>query len=551
MPTGVCSAGQTKATAEDIGSNPPPTLTVEAGKKRGTSNFPAADNGDDTIASEECFVLRASTAVSGWTLASGSSAEAKMVISVPKPAIAFGNRRAAVGPPVPNYAATVSEDDGTVNVPITVNFLPASSTTYAVEVVTDQDGSTATEYVDAQNPNDFQIATKSVTFGPSDTSNTKNLSVAITDDSAVEADETIVLRLATGDSHAVPTTGGRATLTITDNDDPPTTAPRSLAVTPGHRKLDLTWIAPTTGTASGYDVHYTSAPSSGSGAVANDKAVQTGGSPSAAAGWVAVDRTGAAASQSITGLDNDTEYRVRVRATSGGGDGPWGYVKGTPLRTLSFVGITTPAVEGENEAEEIYVELSEAAAVETTVNVVVADGTAVEGEDFRLNAKMLTIPAGRTLATLLFTALPDFVAESDEEVNLDLSAPAGAPYVLADPVQMEVVILNAAVPGAPENLAVAPGDGKLELTWTAVPGNPEGYDVEYRQLGASSWTDAGHTGTDPSQTITGLTNQRGYEVRVRWSDGDATGDWGTGSGIPTAQTLTLSVDGSWPRVART
>ena len=97
--------------------------------------------------------------------------------------------------------------------------------------------------------------------------------------------------------------------------------------------------------------------------------------------------------------------------------------------------------------------------------------------------------------------------------------------------------------GAPEGLAVALGDGKLELTWTAVPGDPEGYDVEYRQLGASSWTDAGHTGTDPSETITGLTNQRGHEVRVRWSDGDATGPWATGSGIPTGQTLTLSVNG--------
>ena len=201
---------------------------------------------------------------------------------------------------------------------------------------------------------------------------------------------------------------------------------------------------------------------------------------------------------------------MRVRGTSGGGDGPWEQVKGTPRRSLSFVGSTEVAVEGENEAEEIYVELSEAAAVATTVN----------------------------------TALTDFVEEGEEEVRLDLSAPDGAPYVLGDSSQMEVVVLNAAAPGAPENLAVAPGDGKLELSWTPVPGDPEGYDVQYRQLGASSWTDAGHTGTDPSQAITGLTNQRGYEVRVRWnhSPQSATGDWATGSGIPTVQTLTLSVN---------
>ena len=107
---------------------------------------------------------------------------------------------------------------------------------------------------------------------------------------------------------------------------------------------------------------------------------------------------------------------------------------------------------------------------------------------------------------------------------------------------IEVTILNADPPGAPEGLAVAPGDGKLDLSWTPVPGDPEGYDVEYRQLGAATWTDAGHTGTDPSEAITGLTNRRGYQVRVRWSDGDATGPWATGSGIPTVQTLTLSVN---------
>ena len=548
VPTGLCDdASQTKATAEDVGSSPPTSLTVQAGEMTsGLARFNAADNGDDTAGTQstagtrECFAVSASITADGWMPATGGSA-AELTIETRQPTIVFGSARFIST--LPDYAATVSEGAGTASVPVTVDYLPASSMTFAVEVVTGQNDGTATEYVDVQNPGDCRIATKSVTFGPSDTSKTKNLSVAITDDSAVESNETIVLQLATGNNHAVPTTGGRATLTIEDNDDPPTTRPRSLTAAAGHQKLDLTWEAPSTGTASGYDVHYTSAPTSGSGAVANDAAVQTGQTATAADGWVAVDRTGAALSQEITGLVNDREYRVRVRGTSGGGDGPWEQVKGTPRRTLSFVGNSEVAVEGENEAEEIYVELSEAAAVATTVNIVVSGGTAVEGEDYRLNSKTLTIPAGQTRTTLLFTALTDFVEEGEEEVRLDLSAPDGAPYVLGDSSQMEVVVLDAAAPGAPENLAVVSGDGKLELSWTPVPGDPEGYDVEYRQLGASTWTDAGHTGTDPSQTITGLTNGRGYQVRVRWSDGAATGSWGTGSGIPTVQTLRLSVDG--------
>ncbi len=238
VPTGLCAeAGHTKATAEDVGSSPPTTLTVAAGRMVGSSsNFRAADNGDDTGGTKECFAVSASTSATGWTLATGGSAAAEMVIEVTSPAVAFGSVRPAIGSTVvPDYAATVSEGAGTVNVPVTVNFLPASSTTFAVEVVTGQGGGTATEGTDAQNPGDFLIATKSVTFGPSDTSKTKNLSVAITDDSDMESGETIVLRLATGDHHTVPTTGGRATLTIQDNEGPPleTVVSRTMTVGDG------------------------------------------------------------------------------------------------------------------------------------------------------------------------------------------------------------------------------------------------------------------------------------------------------------------------------
>ncbi len=107
--------------------------------------------------------------------------------------------------------------------------------------------------------------------------------------------------------------------------------PTGLGATAGAASLDLAWTAPTVGTATGYDVHYTSAPSTGQGAV-DDDADASGSDPGAA--WVAVDRgTEAdppAATQSLTSLTPGTTYRVRVRATNIGGNVGWVRTTGTP-----------------------------------------------------------------------------------------------------------------------------------------------------------------------------------------------------------------------------
>ena len=117
------------------------------------------------------------------------------------------------------YTASVDEDvtGGTLDVPVTVSHLPGSSTTFDIEVL-----ATGTAIEGA----DYRIDTKSVTFGPTDKSKTKNLSVAITNDPAVEPAETIELRIAAadrpkddlGDHYARDENGSRATLTIANDD---------------------------------------------------------------------------------------------------------------------------------------------------------------------------------------------------------------------------------------------------------------------------------------------------------------------------------------------
>ena len=108
-------------------------------------------------------------------------------------------------------------------------------------------------------------------------------------------------------------------------------APTGLTVTPGTRRLELEWTAPSD-VETGYDVHYTSAPKTGSGAVADD-AVASGNDATAA--WVDASHTGTGASKTIMGLTNDVTYRVRVRGVNNVGNGEWSLISGTPSATKS------------------------------------------------------------------------------------------------------------------------------------------------------------------------------------------------------------------------
>ena len=57
------------------------------------------------------------------------------------------------------------------------------------------------------------------------------------------------------------------------------------------------------------------------------------------------------------------------------------------------------------------------------------------------------------------------------------------------------------------------------------------YDVQYREVTTPppAWTDAGHSGTERTVTLTGLTAGTAYEVQVRATNGEGTGDWSPSS----------------------
>ena len=72
-------------------------------------------------------------------------------------------------------------------------------------------------------------------------------------------------------------------------------------------------------------------------------------------------------------------------------------------------------------------------------------------------------------------------------------------------------------PGAPQNVTLTPGDGRITVTWgpevdQGYPPLPFYHQVAYRPVGAATWQ--AWLQVPPRAVIRGLTNGIEYEVRV-------------------------------------
>ena len=67
----------------------------------------------------------------------------------------------------------------------------------------------------------------------------------------------------------------------------------------------------------------------------------------------------------------------------------------------------------------------------------------------------------------------------------------------------------------------------LTVTWSA-PANAgpaiTDYDVQYREGTGGSWSDGGHTGAATTATLSGLSENTSYQVQVRATNDEGTGD---------------------------
>jgi len=314
--------------------------------------------------------------------------------------------------------------------------------------------------------------------------------------------------------------GGSATIavtiTLTDENEAPGRPDAPTVTASTLNSLSLRWTAPTTsGSAIGdYDVQYRAA----------------GGS------FTDWPHTGTSTNTTITGLTANTRYEIQVRARNAQGVSNW-----SPSATGTTTANQSPVFsEGASTTRSIAENTGAGQNIGNPVSATDGDNDQItyslEGRDasaftVQSNSGQLTTRSGQTY---------DYETKDRYSVTVRAQDGKGGSATIA--VSITLTDRNEA-PGRPDAPTVTASSNSLSLRWTA-PGNTgpaiRDYDVQYRTTGGN-FTDWPHTGTNTSTTITGLMSETSYEVQVRATNDEGTGDWS-----PSGSGTTSSTDANNP-----
>ena len=300
------------------------------------------------------------------------------------------------------------------------------------------------------------------------------------------------------------------TVTVMDEDTEAPAAPDAPSVSAASvTSLNVSWSAPANAgpEITDYDVQYragTSAP------------------------WSDGSHIGTALTAMLTGLLEDTEYDVQVRATNDEGTGGWSASGSGATDANAAPSFTSAATF--NPAEN-----------QTAVGTVAASDSDTGDE---VTGYALSGGADRALfsinnsGVLTFQAAPDYEDPQDQDADNAYVVVVQATSGTGDREQtatqpITVTVMDAdeqpATPAKPTLAAVSGSSTSLTATWTEPGrnGGPDitGYNVEYRVSTATTWDDFTHTDTATTTTITGLTAGTSYQVRVQALNGETPSAW--------------------------
>ena len=308
------------------------------------------------------------------------------------------------------------------------------------------------------------------------------------------------------------------TVTVRDDDTEAPDAPGAPTVSAASvTSLTVTWPAPDNdGPAiTDYDVQYRAG---------------------ASGGWTDAGHNGTAITATLTGLAEDTSHQVQVRATNDEGTGDW-----SPSGTGSTDANAAPAFDSSatfNPDES-----------QTTAGTVVASDSDTEDdiEGYAIvggaDRGLFTINSGSGVLT--FDSAPNYEdphdSDSDGNYLVTVRATSGAgerEKTAEQSITVTVADVGGEKPAAPSAPSVSSASvTSLNVSWPA-PANagPAITDYDHRHRTTSpvgNWTEITNTTiTGLSATIGSLAEDTSYDVQVRATNDEGTGDWsasGTGS----------------------
>ncbi len=308
------------------------------------------------------------------------------------------------------------------------------------------------------------------------------------------------------------------TINVTDVKEPPD-APDAPSVarnsTTPKTVIDVSWTAPVmTGKPpiTDYDVQY---------------------KKSSDSTWTSHSFSGTGTSTTISGLTGGTSYTVQIQAKNDEGASAWsdsGSVKTEDKNVNPKFLLNGPSAS-------VYEDASTGAAVGTPVTATDTEGHTLTysisgASEFTIDSATgqirlaagadLDYESGTTSYTVTVSASDGLDSEDNPDHIIDASTDVTI-SVLDVPEPPDAV----AAPAVAQN-ASAP-ETALDVSWTApnMDGKPaiSGYDVQYREKGASSWTAHATNVQGTSTTITGLTKSTEYDVEVKAKNNEGESGW--------------------------
>ncbi|WP_420904253.1 Calx-beta domain-containing protein [Candidatus Magnetaquiglobus chichijimensis] len=274
---------------------------------------------------------------------------------------------------------------------------------------------------------DYTLSSTTLTILANQTTGTATITAV--QDTLDEADETVILDISnvTGGGGAIESGAQQSTITLTDDDNPPTVSIDSPTVTEGNSGSATLTYTVTLSAASGKTITVDYATANGTATAGTDYTAATGTLTFAAG------ETSKTFTVTVAGDTTDEPDETLTATLSNPSNATLGTTSGTGTLTDDdnppTVSINSPSVtEGNSGTTNLTytVTLSAASSKTITVDYATANGTASAGTDYTAATGTLTFAAGETSKTFTVTVAGDTTDEPDETLTATLSTPSNA-----------------------------------------------------------------------------------------------------------------------------